>query len=51
MKAVDVKALIGFVALIAGGVTLLVLGHETAGSALLGAALGQLGPSPVKVGK
>lgn len=47
----DLGATIGFALLIIGGLVALFIGHESIGSALIGAAIGQLGPSPVKAGK
>lgn len=47
----DVTATVSFALLIIGGLVALFIKHESVGAALIGAAIGQLGPSPVKAGK
>lgn len=50
MKNISLPAAIAFAALIVGGVVSLVLHQGEVGYMLIGVALGQLGPSPVKLG-
>lgn len=47
---VHVPALVALAVFVVGGLVALYLGHETAGAALIGAALGQLGPQPMRLG-
>ena len=51
MSKINIPALVVLVVLVAGGIAALAIGNESIGLALIGAALGQLGPQPFKVGK
>lgn len=51
MTKINVPALVVLVVLVVGGIAALAIGHESIGVALIGAALGQLGPQPFKAAK
>jgi hypothetical protein len=48
---INIPALVALVVFVAAGIAALALGYETIGAALIGTAVGQLGPQPLKVGK
>lgn len=47
---INIPALVALGIFITGGLVALYLGHESIGAGLIGAALGQLGPQPIKAG-
>jgi hypothetical protein len=47
----NVPALVALVVFVAGGIAALALGHDSIGAALIGTAVGQLGPQPFRAGK
>jgi len=50
MRSVHVPALVALVVFVAGGLVALYLGDNVVAAALIGAAVGQLGPQPMKLG-
>jgi len=47
---VSIPAVVAVAVYLAAGIAALALGHETIGAALIGAAVGQFGPQPIKMG-
>jgi hypothetical protein len=48
---INIPALVAVGLFLAGGLVALALEHEAIGAALIGVALGQFGPQPVKAGR